>query len=104
MTFQTLLFVCAFEHIYIYVRFFIKVTLFDKKVAQNYILTLTEFEQRIPVKVLLGFGNQLLGDCKPTEDVDDFFLEKYAIICTWSFVYVSIRINPPSGTITKDGS
>lgn len=31
MTFQTLLFVCAFEHIYIYVRFFIKVTLFDKK-------------------------------------------------------------------------
>ena len=76
-------------------------TLFDKKVAQNYILTKTEFEQRIPVKVLIGFRNQLLGDCKPTEDVGDFFLEKYAIIGTCCFVHESIRINSSLGNHQK---
>ena len=38
-------------------------------------IIITEFEQRILVKVLAEFRNQLLGDSKPTEDIDILILK-----------------------------
>ena len=34
-----------------------------------------EFEQRILVKALVEFRNQLLGDGKPTEDINELILK-----------------------------
>ena len=42
---------------------------------RKYRVILTQFEQRILVKVLAEFRNQLLGDSKPTEDINDLILK-----------------------------
>ena len=38
-------------------------------------IIITEFEQRILVKALAEFRNQLLKDGRPTEDVNDLILK-----------------------------
>ena len=38
-------------------------------------IIITEFEQQILVKVLAEYRNQLLGDRKPVEDINDLILK-----------------------------
>ena len=38
-------------------------------------IIITKFEQRILVRALAELRNQLLGDSKPTEDVNDLILK-----------------------------
>ena len=39
------------------------------------VLTLDEFEQRLMVRGLMDFRNDLLKDDKPTEDINDLILK-----------------------------
>ena len=42
---------------------------------KKYRVILTQFEQRLLVKVLAKFRSQLLGDGRPTEDINDLILK-----------------------------
>lgn len=42
---------------------------------KKYRVILTQFEQRLLVRALAEFRSQLLGDGKPTEDVNDLILK-----------------------------
>ena len=42
---------------------------------KKYRVILTQFEQRLLVKVLAEFRSQLLGDGRPTEDINDLILK-----------------------------
>ena len=42
---------------------------------KKYRVILTQFEQQLLVKVLAEFRSQLLGDGRPTEDINDLILK-----------------------------
>lgn len=44
-------------------------------VKKKHRIIVTEFEQRILVRVLAEYRNQLLGDRKPTEDINELILK-----------------------------